>query len=186
MAFNCGKWYKGPRTPIFCLSTIRYWLLFAKARTKFVPQCRITFFCEVVYLGSSLVYSMNSGAPGIYLRKTSGTTTPYRNKWVQYSLVKANPAYSLRLVILQHTAQSSLGSTQGRVQRMDILLLDVCRSLGAIPNIQGSRLIVGTIGTRHELFVLLLIWKPSFKIILLRSGVVESTRHYGDHLIGNS
>ena len=33
-------------------------------------------FCEVESLGSSRVYSMNSGAPGIYFRRISGTRTP--------------------------------------------------------------------------------------------------------------
>ena len=33
-------------------------------------------FAEVVSFGSSCVYSMNSGFPGMYFRSTSGTRTP--------------------------------------------------------------------------------------------------------------
>jgi hypothetical protein len=32
---------------------------------------------EVLSFGSSLVYGRNSGAPGMYLRRGSGTTNPY-------------------------------------------------------------------------------------------------------------
>ena len=40
------------------------------------PEALPFAFCEVVFLGSSLVYSMSSGDPGMYLRNTSGTITP--------------------------------------------------------------------------------------------------------------
>lgn len=40
------------------------------------PPCFAFTFCEVVSFGRSLVNGRNSGAPGMYLRSTSGTTMP--------------------------------------------------------------------------------------------------------------
>ena len=62
-----------------------------------------TFF-EVESFGSSLMYSMNSGAPGIYLRRGSGTFSPWtkcQNRPNRpNSLVRPCDTYVLGLVVL--------------------------------------------------------------------------------------
>ncbi len=58
------------------------------AIVDFGPDAFPLIFCDVESLGSSLVYSMNAGAPGIYFRRTSGTFRPwFRSAWLGMPMI---------------------------------------------------------------------------------------------------
>ena len=74
-------------------------------------------FCEVEFFGSSRVYSMSSGDPGMYLRSTSGTTTPCEAELAKElkACTWTVPARLFSLVILEHTAQGSFRRAQSGI-----------------------------------------------------------------------
>lgn len=67
---------------------------------------------------------------------------------------------------------------------MNVFLPDVGLGLGAISNLQRPGLIIRAVGTGHEFLVLALEREPRFKVILLRSGIVQGTGHNGHDPIG--
>lgn len=69
---------------------------------------------------------------------------------------------------------------------MHIGLLQIGGLLGTVTNLQGAGLVIGAVGAGDKFLVLLLEGEPSLQVVLLRSGVVESTRDNGDNLVGKT
>lgn len=88
------------------------------------------------------------------------------------------------LVVLEDATKRPFRRTKRRVERMHIRLFLVCLCLGAVADFELPSLVVCTVGTRHELFVLSLERKPSFEVVLLGCGVIQSPRNDGDNLVG--
>jgi hypothetical protein len=80
--------------------------------------------------------------------------------WKGRAVMFAAATYIFFLVVLQNTAQGALGSTQGRVQGVDVGLLQIGSLLDTVSDLQGTRLVVKAVGARHKLLVLFLEGEP--------------------------
>lgn len=69
---------------------------------------------------------------------------------------------------------------------MNISFLSVGLHLGTKPNLESSRLVVGTVRAGNQLFILALEGKPGFQVIFLSRGIVERTRNYSNNLVWQS
>lgn len=69
---------------------------------------------------------------------------------------------------------------------MDISLLQVGGLLGTEANIKRPRLVVGAVGARHELLVLLLEGEPCLQVVLLGGSIVQCARNNGHNLVRES
>jgi hypothetical protein len=86
-------------------------------------------------------------------------------------------------VVLNEAAESSFGRTKGSIQGMYIGLSSIDLLLLSISYLQLPRLVVCTVGERHQFFVFSLERKPGLKIVFLGRSVVESTRDNCDDTI---
>ena len=72
-------------------------LLFPEPEPSAAGFCALPFaLTDVESFGSSLVYSMNSGAPSMYFRRTSGTFIPYERPMLDWRLAGQGPNLLLR------------------------------------------------------------------------------------------
>lgn len=119
----------------------------------------VTSFLDVESLASSFVKGMNSGAPGRYFRRGSGTLKPClrREKRLRLVPIRSNTwwaglkakTYLLRLEVLQQAAERPRRRGEGPVQAVHVVLLGVGLRLGAVPDLQRPALVVGAVGARH-------------------------------------
>lgn len=66
---------------------------------------------------------------------------------------------------------------------MDVSLLQISGLLRAVPDLQSSGLVVGTVGARDELLVLLLEGEPGLQVVLLGCRVVQGAGDNGDNVV---
>ena len=97
-------------------------------------------------LGCCVGYEMNSGAPIMCFRRTSGTRTPcpgrlgtIRNEYIALN-------YLIRLRIFQNSAHSPLSCAQSRIQGMHIALFRAWWGFWSETNVQGPGLIIRAVG----------------------------------------
>lgn len=90
------------------------------------------------------------------------------------------------LVVLQNAAQGSLGGAKSGVEAVDVLLLSLVLLLDAASDLKVSGLVIGTVGARNKLLVLLLEGEPSLEIILLGGGVVQLAGDNGHNSVGKT
>lgn len=90
------------------------------------------------------------------------------------------------LEILENAAESPLGGAESSVECVDIGLLQVGGLLATEANVKRPRLVVGAVGARHELLVLLLEGEPRLQVVLLGCSVVQCTGNNGHDLVRES
>lgn len=104
-------------------------------------------FWDVDSLGSSLAKGMNSGAPGKYLRRGSGTRRPWPG--IISRCFRARPRHSntylLCLVVLEDAAHGPCRCAERGVQAVHVFLLGVRLLLGSEADLEGARLVIGAI-----------------------------------------
>ena len=76
------------------------------------------------------------------------------------------------LEVLEDGADGAGGGGQGRVEAVDVRLLDVGLLLDAEADLEIAGLVVGAVGARDELLELALVRKPGLEVELLGGRVV--------------
>lgn len=69
---------------------------------------------------------------------------------------------------------------------MDVGLLDIGSLLASVSDLEFTGLVIGTVAAGDEFLVFTLEGEPGFEIVLLGSGVVESSRDDGDDAVGEA
>jgi len=87
------------------------------------------------------------------------------------------------LTVLKDAAESTLCGNKSAVKHVNVSLLRIILLLRAITNFKSTRLVISAVGAGNELTEFLEAREPGFKIVLLSSSVVKSTRNDVDNVI---
>lgn len=90
------------------------------------------------------------------------------------------------LEVLEDGADGAGGGGEGRVEAVDIRLLDVGLLLDAEADLEVAGLVIGAVGARDELLELALVGEPGLEVELLGGRVVERARDDGDDAVGDA